>query len=121
MSFFVKYWRETLIAILVIGVSVAWSQDHKSLIKAYDSAVTSYEAQLEALNESHRRELERKELALQEYQVKVDELEREYLEFRESIEEQKVVRVSELTEIRHSNPDALIKEIENAFGFEHVE
>tara|TARA_R100000005_G_C4964723_1_gene179985 strand:- start:79 stop:450 length:372 start_codon:yes stop_codon:yes gene_type:complete len=119
--FFAKYWRETLIVVMVIGVSVAWSQDHKSLIKAYDSAVVSYEAQLEALNESHQRELERKDQALQEYQAKMEEIEKEYLEFRENVEEQKATRVAELTEIRHSNPDALIEEIENAFGFEHVE
>ena len=119
--FFAKYWRETLIVVMVIGVSVAWSQDRKSLIKAYDSAVVSYEAQLEALNESHQRELERKDQALQEYQAKMEEIEKEYLEFRENVEEQKATRVAELTEIRHSNPDALIEEIENAFGFEHVE
>ena len=75
--FFAKYWRETLIVVMVIGVSVAWSQDHKSLIKAYDSAVVSYEAQLEALNESHQRELERKDQALQEYQAKMEEIEKE--------------------------------------------
>ena len=119
--FFAKYWREALIIVMVIGVSVAWSQDHKSLIKAYDSAVISYEAQLEALNESHQRELERKEQALHEYQAKMDEIQREYLEFRENVEEQKATRVAELTEIRHSNPDALVEEIENAFGFEYVE
>ena len=120
-SFFAKYWREALIIVMVIGVSVAWSQDHRSLIKAYDSAVISYEAQLEALNESHQRELERKEQALHEYQAKMDEIQREYLEFRENVEEQKATRVAELTEIRHSNPDALVEEIENAFGFEYVE
>ena len=119
--FFAKYWREALIIVMVIGVSVAWSQDHRSLIKAYDSAVISYEAQLEALNESHQRELERKEQALHEYQAKMDEIQREYLEFRENVEEQKATRVAELTEIRHSNPDALVEEIENAFGFEYVE
>jgi uncharacterized protein YlxW (UPF0749 family) len=119
--FFAKYWREALIIVMVISVSVAWSQDHRSLIKAYDSAVISYEAQLEALNESHQRELERKEQALHEYQAKMDEIQREYLEFRENVEEQKATRVAELTEIRHSNPDALVEEIENAFGFEYVE
>ena len=51
----------------------------------------------------------------------MEEIEKEYLEFRENVEEQKATRVAELTEIRHSNPDALIEEIENAFGFEHVE
>ena len=80
--FFAKYWREALIIVMVIGVSVAWSQDHKSLIKAYDSAVISYEAQLEALNESHQRELERKEQALHEYQTKMDEIQKEYPRFK---------------------------------------
>ena len=116
-----KYWREMLIVVMVIGISLAWSQDHKSLLKAYDSTVQSYETQLDALNESYQRELERKEEALQDYQAKMEEIEKEYSDFRENVEEQKAERVVELTEIRHSNPGALITEIETAFGFEHVE
>tara|TARA_R100000664_G_C2718117_1_gene112484 strand:- start:177 stop:548 length:372 start_codon:yes stop_codon:yes gene_type:complete len=121
VQFLSKHWREVLIVLMAVGISVAWSQDHKSLIKAYDSTVQSYETQLEALNESYQRELERKEQALQDYQAKMEEIEKEYLEFRENVEEQKADRVIELTEIRHSNPDALVTEIETAFGFEHVE
>ena len=116
-----KYWREMLIVFMVIGISLAWSQDHKSLIKAYDSTVQSYETQLDALNESYQRELDRKEEALQDYQAKMEEIEKEYSDFRENVEEQKADRVVELTDIRHSNPDALVTEIETAFGFEHVE
>ena len=106
---------------MMVGISVAWSQDHKSLLKAYDSTIQSYEKQIDALNESYQRELDRKEEALQDYQAKMEEIEREYSSFQENVETQKTERVVELTEIRHSNPDALIKEIENAFGFEHVE
>jgi len=121
VQFLSKHWREVLIVLMAVGISVAWSQDHKSLVKAYDSTVQSYETQLEALNKSYQRELERKEQALQDYQAKMEEIEKEYLEFRENVEGQKADRVIELTEIRHSNPDALITEIETAFGFEHVE
>jgi len=121
VQFLSKHWREVLIVSMAVGISVAWSQDHKSLIKAYDSTVKSYETQLEALNQSYQRELERKEEALQEYQEKMVEIEKEYSDFRENVEEQKADRVVELTEIRHSNPDVLIEEIETAFGFEHVQ
>ena len=121
VQFLSKHWREVLIVLMAVGISVAWSQDHKSYIKAYDSTVQSYETQLEALNKSYQRELERKEQALQDYQAKMEEIEKEYSDFRENVEEQKAERVVELTDIRHSNPDALITEIETAFGFEHVE
>ena len=116
-----KYWREMLIVVMVIGISLAWSQDHKSLIKAYETTVDSYEKQMNDLNESYQRELERKEEALQDYQKKMEEIERNYSDFREQVETQKAERVVELTEIRHSNPEKLVEEIENAFGFEHVE
>ena len=121
VQFLLKHWREVLIVLMAVGISVAWSQDHKSLIKAYDSTVQSYETQLDALNESYQRELDRKEEALQNYQAKMEEIEKEYSDFRENVEEQKADRVVELTEIRHSNPAALVTEIETAFGFEHVE
>ena len=120
-QFLLKHWREVLIIAMMVGISVAWSQDHKSLLKAYDSTVESYESQLDALNESYQRELERKEKALQDYQAKMEEIEKEYSDFRENVVEQKADRVVELTEIRHSNPDVLITEIETAFGFEHVQ
>ena len=120
-KFMSKYWREMLIVLMVIGISIAWSQDHKSLIKAYETTVDSYEQQLDALNESYERELERKEEALQQYQEKAEEIEREYFDFREQVETQKAERVEELIEARHSDPDKIVEEIENAFGFEYVE
>jgi TolA-binding protein len=116
----IKYWREILIILLITGVSVAWSQDHKSLIKAYDAAVNSYEEQIRELNESFQREEERKKEALRQYQEKIEEIEREYSDFRESIELQKSERVEELTGVRHSNPDRIVEEVENTFGFEYV-
>ena len=116
-----KYWREMLIVVMVIGISLAWSQDHKSLIKAYETTVNSYEKQMDDLNESYERELQRKEEALQDYQKKMEEIEKDYSKFKEKVETQKAERVVELTDIRHSDPDKLVKEIENAFGFEYVE
>jgi len=120
-KFMTKYWREMLIAFMVVGISVAWSQDHKSLIKAYETTVESYETRIKELKESHQRETERKEAALEEYKEKVFVLESQYMDFKEEVALAKEEKVEEYVALRRDNPEQLIKEIESKFGFEHVE
>tara|TARA_Y100000385_G_C12560548_1_gene411928 strand:- start:95 stop:472 length:378 start_codon:yes stop_codon:yes gene_type:complete len=121
LTFLAKYWKETALAALLFAVCFFWYQDHNSLVKAYEATVEGYETRLQALGESHVRESERKDMALREYQERLDTLEYEYEEFKRHIVIVKSERIDELVSLRKDNPEQLITEIENTFGFEHVE
>jgi hypothetical protein len=120
-SFLAKYWKEIALAALLFAVCFFWWQDHNSLVKAYDASVESYEERIKGLTESHDRELERKDTALQEYREKLDSLEFEYEEFKRNIAVVKTERVNELVTLRRDDPEQLIEEIEQIFGFRYVE
>jgi len=86
-----------------------------------DIAAERYEKELEIIKESAQREKERKEELLQEYRVKIYDLEKEYKKIEEEISLAKDERVEEIKKIRIKNPQKLIREIEQTFGFEYVE
>ena len=121
LSILGKHWKETTIACLLFAISFLWWQDHKGLVNAYDASVKSYEVRIKELKESHVRETERKEQALQEYKDKLNQIELEYIEYQQAVSEATAERVSELINLRRENPEQLIQEIEEKFGFEYVE
>jgi F0F1-type ATP synthase membrane subunit b/b' len=121
MNFISTYWKEIAIAVLLFVVSFFWWQDHKGLVNAYDASVESYETRLKELKESHQRETERKAEALEEYKAKLEELEIEYIVYQQAVAEARVERVQDFVALRQENPDQLILEIEEKFGFEYTD
>ena len=115
------YWKEIALAVLLFVVSFFWWQDHKDLVDAYDASVESYETRIEELKKSHQRETERKAKALEDYKIKLEELETEYIEYQQAVAEAKHERVQDFVTLRQENPDQLILEIEAKFGFEYTD
>lgn len=115
------HWREVAIACLLFAISFLWWQDHKGLVNAYEASVESYETRIKELKKCHERETERKVQAIQEYKVKLAEVEAEYLEYQQAVTQAKEERVQDFVTLRQENPEQLILEIEAKFGFEHVD
>ena len=115
------HWREVAIACLLFAISFLWWQDHKGLVNAYEASVESYETRIKELKKSHERKTESKVQAIQEYKVKLAEVEAEYLEYQQAVTQAKEERVQDFVTLRQENPEQLILEIEAKFGFEHVD
>tara|TARA_R100000908_G_C3755214_1_gene149657 strand:- start:3907 stop:4284 length:378 start_codon:yes stop_codon:yes gene_type:complete len=121
VKFISTYWKEITLAVLLFVVSFFWWQDRRGLVDAYDASVQSYETRIKELKESHQRETERKAAALEEYKAKLEELEIEYIVYQQAVAEAKVERVQDFVALRQDNPDQLILEIEEKFGFEYTD
>ncbi len=121
ISFATRYWKEILIGLLLLIVSASWYYDRSSLIKAMDSATSRYEQELILIKESHAREVERKEELAKEYEEKIQQLQVVFDENQREIEELKSERIVEVTTLRRTNPEVVAEQIQNAFGFDHVE
>ena len=121
LSFAIRYWKEILIGLLLLIVSASWYYDRSSLIKAMDSATSRYEQELILLRESHAREIERKEELVKEHEEKIQQLQVVFDENQQEIEELKSDRIMEVTTLRRTNPEVVAEQIQNAFGFDHVE
>ena len=121
LTFLARYWKETLIGLLLLIVSASWDYDRSSLIEAMDSATSRYEQEILLIKESHARELEKKEGLVREYEEKIQQLQIVFDESQQELETLKSDRVAEVTVLRHSSPEVVAQQIQSAFGFDYVE
>ena len=121
MNFIGTHWKEIALAVLLFVVSFFWWHDRRGLVNAYDASVESYETRIKELKKSHQRETERKAAALEEYKSKLEQLQVEYLIYQQEVAVAKDNRVRDFVSLRQDNPDQLIREIEEKFGFEYVD
>ena len=116
-----KYWREILIAVILISMSAFWYFDRASLIKAMDAAIERHEQELTIINESHEREEARKKQLLEEYRKIIDGLQEDFDRRERELERLRDKRTGELERLRMENPKELARQIEEQFGFSYVE
>jgi hypothetical protein len=121
LSFVKNYWKETALIILLFVVSFFWWQDHKGLVRAYETSTKNLEERIDGLKESYETEVLKREEALTSYKKKLFILESERMDFIEEIENKKTERKFEFVKMRRDDPEGFILKIETQFGFEHAE
>lgn len=82
---------------------------------------TSYEQQLAALEELHRKEIAAREAAIIEYERELKDLADKYDEAVEDLKKGKEEDIREFIRDFEEQPAELAREIEETFGFEYVE
>ncbi len=115
-----KYWKEILMAVLLLAVVGKFRHDHKQLQTAYESSRQSLEEQIAGLKDIHQREIERRDEALQSYRDALAQLERNYMESQLELERQKGETRRQHVEDFSGNQEQLINDIEQVYGFTHV-
>ena len=121
LKFIIKHWKEILMGALLLAVIGKFRYDHKQLQLAYETSQQSLEEQIAGLKDIHQREIERRDEALQDYRDALAELERNYLESQLELERQKRATRRQHVEDFSGNRDQLINDIEEIFGFTHVD
>ena len=119
-SFLKKYWKEVLIAVLVIAFASKTRMDYKELENRHAAAKAIYEARIDSLTTIHEEELRKREEALQQYQTRLEEIERNYSEQKEINEELLNRKEETLKKKFPLNKNELADEITIVFGFEYV-
>ena len=120
-KFVIKYWKEILTAALLLAVIGKFRYDHKQLQLAYETSQQSLEEQIAGLKDIHHRELQRRDEALQDYRDALAQLERNYLESQLELEGQKRETRRQHVDDFTGDREQLIIDIEETFGFTHVD
>jgi hypothetical protein len=116
LDFVVKHWREIALVILALTVFAKMRYDYRQLEMAYEASEKSLQEQIEGLQEIHRRELERRESALQDYRDLIADLELRLLEGQREIEEDREeARERHIYEFTHDK-ESLARDLEEEFG-----
>jgi molecular chaperone GrpE (heat shock protein) len=121
LQFAKKNWKEILIVICLLLVIGKMRYDYKQLESAYITTQESLQNQIEGLQEIHKRELEKREEALREYEEQLAAIEERYEMSKEELDRLKKKKQEDFTKDFVDDPRALIEEIESIFGFDYVE
>ena len=121
LQFVKKNWKEILIVICLLLVMGKMRYDYGQLESAYITTQESLQNQIEGLQEIHKRELEKREEALREYEEQLDEIKKRHEMDKDELDGLKRKKQKEFVKDFVDDPRALIEEIESIFGFDYVE
>ena len=121
LQFAKKNWKEILIVICLLLVIGKMRYDYGQLESAYITTQESLQNQIEGLQEIHKKELEKREDALREYEKQLADIEERYEMDKEKLEELKSKKQKEFVKDFVDDPRSLIEEIETIFGFDYVD
>ena len=119
-AFLVKNWQGVGLVVMLVLFFVT-KNDYASLKKSMDVMSASYEEQLAALEELHRKEIAAREAAIIEYERELKDLTDKYDEAVEDLKKGKEEDIREFIRDFEEQPAELAREIEETFGFEYVE
>ena len=121
LQFAKKNWKEILIVICLLLVIGKMRYDYGQLESAYITTQESLQNQIAGLQEIHKRELEKREEALREYEEQIDEIKKRHEMDKDELDGLKRKKQKEFVKDFVDDPRALIEEIESIFGFDYVE
>ena len=87
-----------------------------NLVKLFDVTKESYEKQIQALNEAHQLEIQKREKLLSSYQEALKTIEKEYNIKLKDLDRKKRVEVENLSKDFEKDPSVLVDEMKELFG-----
>lgn len=120
ISFLIKNWQGLGLVIMLILFFVT-KNDYSSLKKSMQVMNDSYEQQIAALEELHKKELAAREAAIIEYEKELQEISDKYNQAIDDLQKGKEEDIKDFIRDFEEQPEALAIEIEEIFGFDYVE
>ena len=117
VKFVLNNWKQILFGVLLQALMAKFRYDYHQLEKAYETSQQSLEEQIAGLKDIHKRELERRDEAIEKYRDALEQLEESYLDSQVELERERNKYKKDRVKDFKTDPDALSKDIEEAFGF----
>lgn len=119
-SFLVKNWQGVGLVVVLVLFFVT-KNDYASLKKSMDVMGQSYEAQISALEELHKKEIAEREAAILEYEKELIEISDKYKDALIDLQQAREKDIENFIRDFEKQPEVIAIEIEEIFGFEYVE
>jgi len=120
LEFTLKNWKAILIVLLLVVIALKNSRDYKLMQTAYETQIESHQAQIDGLKEIHKREIQEKQLLMENYMESIAAIEEEYENAVEMIEQLREDKRGKYRNKFNQDREQLIKDIENKFGIQYV-
>ena len=121
LQFCLKNWKEILVVVSLLAVSIKTQMDYRALNKAYEISKEETRERIDALQAIHSEEIARREHALDTYKKALRALRKDYEKSQEELENEKQKSLQTYERFFTQDKEALSSEIINTFNFEYVE
>ena len=116
----IKNWKSILMVLLSLGIIGKMRYDYKQLQLAYEVTEDSLKAQIDGLKDIHQREIAAREETLNEYHDLLKQIESDYLESQDALQELIERRREEYGRQFSEDPTSLVDEIQAMYGFDYA-
>jgi uncharacterized membrane protein YhiD involved in acid resistance len=104
-----------LIACISIFILIA-TRKSTDMIKVIKEKKENYKAQVNAIEQSHKAEIEKRDKALERYDSAIADATKKYAESERELDKEKKARAKEIIEAHSDNPDAITQELSKLLG-----
>ncbi len=120
LDFALKNWKAILVVILSLVVAMKSRHDYKIMQSAYEAQVESHEAQITGLKEIHQKQIQEKQLLMENHLESLANIEEDYQDALEMIEQLREDKKGKYKNKFNHDREQLIKDIETTFGIQYV-
>ena len=120
LDFTLRNWKAILIVLLFAVIALKNTRDYKLMQVAYETQLESHQAQIDGLKEIHKREIEEKQLLMENYMESIAAIEKDYENALELVEQLREDKKGEYRNKFNQNREQLIIDIENRFGIQYA-
>jgi len=106
--------------LLSLGIIGKMRYDYRQLQLAYEVTEDSLKAQIDGLKDIHQREIAAREETLNEYHDLLKQIESDYLESQDALQELIERRREEYGRQFSEDPTSLVDEIQAMYGFDYA-
>lgn len=115
-----KYWKEILLVLLLVGLVLKSKHEANQMRLAHEVVEQALQNEINNLKQIHSREIEQREVALEEYKERIKILEEDYNEAQEEIARLREKQKEEFVIDFSQDKDALAQAIIARYGFTYV-
>ena len=117
---FKTYWHVPAVLVYTVVLWILFRRNGAAVLGVLESSRKSYEDQINVLKETHAREINKRDKALEQYEDVVRMLEIEYAANRESLSSTKKKKIKEYVEKFDKDPAGLTAVLEEQFGIRYT-
>ena len=115
------HWKIVALVVLSFVVFCITRKNNNAIRKVLESTVDSYKKQVGVLEKTHAEEIEKRNQEIETYNRVIAEIEEQYTEEGQKLDEAKKKRIKDLTAKYRTDPEEITRILIEEYGFAHVE
>jgi hypothetical protein len=119
-AWFKTYWHFPVLLIYTLVMWLVFRKNNVAALAVLKNSQDSYKQQIEVINKSHQKEIQRRNEVIEKYNDIIENIEKDFQDKKETLDKNKKAKIKEIVEKHHDDSEGLAKEIADKFGINYV-